>query len=389
MKNINAKNSKIKSMVLNGLFCGLATFSSVSIANSNAIKNNLEKGAHENKSAGIKLSTAQRQLANIKVTSLQRQPMSYSIYAPGEIKANDYTSYLVSPRVDSIVLKRHVALGENVEQGQALVTLFSAYVAEAQANYRVAKAEWQRVQKLGRKAVGDKRYVETENDFQADFGRLLAFGLSKQAILSLAKTSDTLGQYTLNAITSGAVLSDHFRQGQRVNSGDTLIELADEKVLWVEARLAPTMQLSLPVGSKAQVLVAGKTYSATVTQKAHTIDPHTRTRIVRLQVENHNDQLHPGLFADVYFPFETKPILAVPESALMRGIDGNWQVFYEKNGVFKGKEVSLGRSLSAQEDSSLEKWREITNISAGTKVVTKGAFYVFSEIAKSSFGDDD
>lgn len=343
----------------------------------------------EAKSEGtIALSRAQLMLANIQVKALQPQTMTYSVYAPGEIKANDYTSYLVSPRVDSVVVKRHVALGEHVEQGQALVTLFSADVAEAQANYRVAKSEWQRVQKLGRKAVGDKRYVESQNNYQARFGRLLAFGLSKQAILSLAETSDTLGQYTLNAVTSGAVLSDHFRQGQRVNSGDTLIELTDEKVLWVEARLAPSMQLSLPVGSKAQILVAGKNYSATVTQKSHTIDPLTRTRIVRLQVENIDDQLHSGLFADVYFSFKTKPILAVPESALIRSSDGNWHVYYEKNGVFKEKKVNLGRSLNFQKNSSPEKWQEIMNISAGTKVVTKGAFYVFSEIAKSSFGDE-
>ena len=148
------------------------------------------------------------------------------------------------------------------------------------------------------------------------------------------------------------------------------------------------MQLSLPVGSKAQIWVAGKNYAATVTQKSHTIDPLTRTRIVRLQVENIDDQLHSGLFADVYFSFKTKPILAVPESALIRSSDGNWHVYYEKNGVFKEKKVNLGRSLNFQKNSSPEKWQEIMNISAGTKVVTKGAFYVFSEIAKSSFGDE-
>jgi hypothetical protein len=67
----------------------------------------------------------------------------------------------------------------------------------------------------------------------------------------------------------------------------------------------------------------------------------------------------------------------VPEEALMRGSDGDWMVFVEENGEFKGVEVELGRQLG--------KSREIHGLPAGTKVVTKGAFYVAAEIAKGSF----
>jgi len=410
-------NKKVKLIALTSLFLGLTSLSSASLAKSLVANNQAaekahehqsekeghdddhqEKGGHQEKgddghghggeeeeSAGVKLTKGQLSLSEIKAEPLALQTLSYDIYAPGEIKANDYTSYLVSPRVDSIVLKRHVALGDHVEKGQALVTLFSESVAEAQASYRVASAEWQRVQKLGRKAVGAKRYVEAQTDFEADFARLSAFGLSNDAIKSLKKSAMTnLGQYTLKAQTNGAVLSDDFRQGQRVESGDTLIELADEHALWVEARLAPTMQLAIPVGSTAQVAVGNASYKAKVTQKAHTIDPITRTRIVRLQVENDDHNLHPGLFADVYFSFETEQqVFAVPEEALMRGGDGDWQVFVEENGEYKGVEIELGRTFSHA--STAQKMREISGLAAGTNVVIQGAFYVAAEIAKGGF----
>ena len=81
------------------------------------------------------------------------------IYAPGEILANGYTSSLVSPRVDSVVVRRNAGLGDRVKKGQPLVTLFSETVAEAQAAFRVADSEWRRVKKLGRKSIGEKRYV--------------------------------------------------------------------------------------------------------------------------------------------------------------------------------------------------------------------------------------
>lgn len=351
--------------------------------------NDLEKGDQhsdaqdEHDEEGVRLSDNQAALANIKVAELRSRIMDHTLYAPGEIKANGYTSYLVSPRVDSVVLWRHVALGNHVKEGQALVTLFSEVVAEAQAMFRNASSEWRRVKELGRKAVGEKRYVAAQAEYDASFGRLLAFGLSEEAIQSLVKNSQPLGEYTLIAASTGAVLSDDFHQGQRVESGDALMELADEKVLWVEARLAPTAQHQLPAGTKAQVKVSGNLYSATVTQEAHTIDPQTRTRVVRLVVNNEAHHLHPGLFADVYFSFATdEPVLAVPESALMRSADGDWTVFVEEEpGQFVAREVDLGRSLG--------KWQEISGIAEGSRIVMQGSFFVASEIAKSGFDPHD
>jgi len=340
-----------------------------------------ERTEHEeHDESGVTLSAAQTSQAGIQVQVLAPRKMDYQVYAPGEIQANGYTNYLVSPRVDSVVLKRHVTLGEHVEKGQALVTLFSETVADAQAAYRVAQAEWQRVKLLGKKAVGDKRYVTARSAFEATQGKLTAFGLSKQAIKGLPKKKSTvLGVYTLNASTSGAVLSDDFHQGQLVLAGGKLMEVADEKELWVEARISPQKTLQLPAGTQALVKVAEGTFQARVAQEAHIIDQTSRTRVIRLLVDNSAHRLHPGMFADVFFQFKTDtPVLAVTEDALMRGADGDWTVFIEHEpGQFEPQEIELGRSLG--------QWREITGLEAGIRVVTKGAFFVASQIAKGGF----
>jgi len=335
--------------------------------------------AESTEPAGVNLSTRQQSLADIKVEVLDARPMNFRVYAPGEIKANGYTSYLVSPRVDSVVLRRHVALGDHVEKGQALVSLFSESVAEAQAGYRVASSEWQRVKKLGRKAMGDSRFISAKSAYEAAYGRLLAFGLSESAIQSLNDNSQALGEYTLTAANSGSVQSDDFNQGQRVESGQALMELSDEKELWVKALLAPNIHLELPAGTEAEIKVGNEWFTAKVIQEAHTIDPQTRTRVVRLQVNNDSHRLHPGQFADVYFLFATdESVLAVPESALMRGSDGDWTVFVEvEPGEFQAQEVELGRSLG--------KWREITGVESGSRVVMEGAFFVASQISKGDF----
>ncbi|NOZ65748.1 MAG: efflux RND transporter periplasmic adaptor subunit [Alphaproteobacteria bacterium] len=380
----------LKTILITGLVTSLTPFGAVAQEHEHDEKaqHGPESGAESGpaaghdggeKAEGIDLTLKQMELANITVAPLEPRTMNYQLYAPGEVKSNGYTSYQVSPRVDSVVLRRHVALGDHVEKGQPLVTLFSETVADAQANYNIAKAEWQRVQKMGRTAVGDRRYIAAQSTMQAAHGRLLAFGLSEKAIGQLSGKRGNLGEYTLLAERGGAVLTDDFHQGQRVQSGDALMELADEKKLWVEARLAPTLQVHLPSGSKADVKVGGDVFSAVVSQEAHIIDQQTRTRVVRLLVDNVGHRLHPGMFADVYFSFKTDaPVLAVPEAALMRGADGDWTVFVQGgDGKFSAHEVDLGRSLG--------KWREITGIAEGTKVVVEGAFFVSSQIAKGNF----
>ena len=81
--------------------------------------------------------------------------------------------------------------------------------------------------------------------------------------------------------------------------GRPLIALADEKQLWVEAHL-PANLADTGAGTKAEVVVGDVRVKAAVSQEAHTIDPVTRTRTVRLLMDNPEHRLHPGQFAEVF-----------------------------------------------------------------------------------------
>ena len=336
-------------------------------------------GEHEETTAAS-VNVKQKKIAGIEVGTLESRQIDYEVYAPGELLTNGYTSYHVSPRVASVVLRRHVELGEHVTKRQPLVTLFSETVAQAQADYRKAYPEWERISGLGRSVVGDQRFNTAKANIEAARATLLAYGLNADDIAVLkASGIGSLGEYTLRARVDGAVLTDKFEQGQRVETGQPLITLADESKLWVEAHLPASSDIVLAQGSEAEVRAAGRVATATVSQEAHTIDPVTRTRVVRLELKNPEDRFHPGMFADVYFRFQTRePVLAVPESALMRGADGDWTVYVEKSeGEYEPVEVELGRSIGGL--------REVFGLTPGKRVVFQGAFFVASEIAKGGF----
>jgi len=332
------------------------------------------------KETSLNLSDEQMKISNIKVASLVPQNVDFTLYAPGELKANGYTSYSVSPRVDSIVIKRHAILGQHVDKGAPLVTLFSVDVASAQAAYRLSLAEWLRLKKLGKATVTEKRFFEAKSEHEVAYSTLKAYGLSEPAInKSASSKTENLGQYTLYAQTQGAVLADAFLQGKRVLAGDEIMLLADEHQLWVEAQLPPNSLINIPEGTKAKIIIDEQEFNAVVIQEGHTIDQQSRTRTIRLSVENTQHQLHPGMFTDVNFLFnEDKAVMTVPETALMRSVDGDWVVYVEDHpGEFESVEVELGRRFV--------QGREIKGIKSGTRVVIKGAFFVASQIAKGGF----
>ena len=335
---------------------------------------------HDEQAGGVRLTDTQMRLANVQISRLEKRVYQSQLYAPGEIKANGYSSYVLSPRVDSIVVKRHATLGQHIKAGAPLVSLFSAEVASAQTTYRLAKAEWQRVQKMGKGTVSEKRLLTAKAEYEVAQSQLVAFGLSSKAIEQSADIpAEKLGEYTLFAGTSGAVLSDNFAQGQRVDAGIELMLIADESLLWVEAKLSANQTIDIDEGTMAQVKVNQQMYPATVIQEAHTIDQATRSRVVRLSVKNNQHTLHPGMFSDVYFEFATdQKVLAVPEQALLRNPDGDWAVFVQdEDGELISTEVELGQRFAG--------FREIKGLPEGTKVVTEGAFFVASEQAKGGF----
>lgn len=329
---------------------------------------------------GISLSAEKIKLANIKVDAVFLKKHLNTVYAPGEVKANGYKSYIVSPRTDSVVINRHASLGDHVKVGQKLVTLFSETMAQTQADFLIASSNWKRANKLGRDNVSKRTLVEAENIYKGVYGKLVAFGLTKQAIERISQQdSSTFGQYALVAEREGVVLQDDFMQGQRIGAGETIMLLADEKDLWVEANIPPNKELNLAFKTPALVDLNGVKYQANVIQEAHIIDPITRTRTVRLSISNPGHKLHSGMFVKVYFQFESSnEIIAVPEEALIRSSDGDWTVFIEEHpNEFKAVEITRGQSFG--------EYREVLGVESGTKVVTRGAFFVASEIAKGGF----
>lgn len=336
----------------------------------------------EHEEGGVRLTAEQQSMAGIVVEILQPREIAGELRAPGEIQLNAYATSRVAPRIPAQIVERQAKLGDRVEKGQVLLTLSSVEMAQAQGDLLVAEREWQRVSNLGKEVVSDQRYTEARIAREQARARVNAFGMTDDEIRQLVATGKAelaSGRFQLPAPQAGTVISDHFIVGELVEPGRMLFEISDESILWVEARLTPDEAAMVAVNAQATVLVGDQAIEGRVSQVHHALDESTRTLAVRIEVPNPDDRLHPGLFVEARIASGmTEQDLAVPEEAVLRNPDGNWQVFVEHDpGEFEAREVAVVRTAAGQ--------TVIEGVKPGTRVVTRGAFFLQSELAKSGF----
>jgi len=337
---------------------------------------------HEAAASDTELSDAQRRTAGIETLVVKGRSVGEAVTAPGEVTLNVYRTTNVTPRIASQIMQRHVRLGDYVNKGQPLVTLSSVEMAAAQGALMEADVELRRVQELGRKVVSGKRFVTAEIAYQQAYARVSAYGMTSPQITRLLKQADAAkatGEFALLAFQEGTVISDDFVVGEIIEPGQLLFKVSDESLLWVEARLTPEDAARISLGASARVQVGQNWFSGKVIQARHTLDEATRTLAVHLEVANPNDLLHPGQFVTVVIEGKEKlQGLIVPLAAVLRSPDGDWQVLVESApGRFEPKEVEVLRTVGDQ--------MLIQGIEEGTTIVSKGAFFVQSEIAKGGF----
>jgi len=305
------------------------------------------------------------------------------INAPGEVKFNSYKTASITPRISAQVVDRHVMLGEVIKKGQPVITLSSVEMAEAQGDLLVVDREWKRVKKLGKKVVSARRYTEAKVKWELSKGRVKAYGMTTRQIESLIASEDfssANGRFDLVASSDGTVLKENYILGQLAEPGQELMRITDEASLWVIANVSPALAYEIKVGNIASVKFNARVFPAKVAQINHSLDETTRTTGIRLLVENMDDALHPGMFVNTQIETTNhSKALVVPEAAVLRSPDGDWQVLVEQDeaGEFKGVEIELVRVSDGK--------AIISGIKPGTSVVVEGAFFVQSELAKSGF----
>lgn len=320
----------------------------------------------------------------IVVENVAPRVLSEELKAPGEVKADAYSTVLVSPRVEAQVIARKAKLGEWVKAGQPLVVLSSVQVAETQGALIVAEQDWQRVASLGPQAVSARRYNEAKVARDQARAKLRAFGLSDGQIGALLRAGSTRadGSFDVLSPIDGRVATDEFLVGERIEPGRNLFTLTKDDKVWVEAQLAPSDAARTKADMTARVIAHDTTLTGRVVLSSSQTNERTRTVPVRIEVENPNNLLRPGELVEAYVPVgDSASVLAVPAESIV--------LLQNQPMVFVPKETNTFTPAPIITGDTRDGWTIVKQgLKTGDAYVRKGAFALKARLLRSQLGED-
>lgn len=303
----------------------------------------------------------------VKVAPVTVDSLKQSISALGNVAYDEESIVHIHPRVsgwvDTLFIKSQ---GEQVEQGQALYTLYSPELVSAQEEFILALKR------------GDSRLIEGAAE------RLKTLGLSKPTIDDLQKSRRISQTVTFNAPQGGVVEALNIREGFYVQPGTTLMSIAQLDTVWVIAEVPEKHAQTISLHNSAVVTLDEMSHTSDATWESHveyiypSLSEVTRTLKVRIPLNNKRHTLKPNMFARVLLePVQRKAALLVPRSAVIRTAEGTKVVLSDGNGNFKSVRVKLGQSDSAH-------FEVLDGLLPGDEVVVSAQFLIDSESSKSS-----
>ena len=331
----------------------------------------------------IKISTEKIQKLGVRTEAATLRNLDKVIRAAGRIEPDERRTYAISPKFEGYVERLHVNVtGQPVGKGQPLFEVYSPELVSAQREYAIAA---QGVESL--KGADGSTQDGMRQLADSSLARLRNWDISEEQVKSLAKSGETRRTLTFRSPVNGIVTEKKAVQGMRFMPGEALYQVTDLSSVWAVADVFEQDIAWVKPGAKAKVKINAypdKSFEGTISYVYPTLKAETRTIPVRIDLPNPNNQLKPGMFAQLELPTAAKgAVVTVPNSAVIDSGTRQIVLVQAREGRFEPRDVKLG----ARSDERIE---VLDGVREGEQVVVAANFLIDAEsnlkAAVGSFG---
>lgn len=286
------------------------------------------------------------------------RPLTRDVRLAGTLAYAEPRQVWVNSRVDGWVERLDADyVGKPVKAGASLLALYAPELVSAQEEYLAARR------------LGDSSLAAAARR------RLALWKVPDEQIAEVERTGEARRTLTIRAPRSGEIAEKMVIDGQAVKAGDNLFLIADRSRLWVDLAVfemdARSVRVGVPVELAVDVL-QGRTYRGRVTFIQPRVDPKTRTLTARVEVENPDGALRPGMYAVAHLRPTARRVLTVPRDAVLPTGTRSVVFLNRGDGHFAPREVVTGQ----QGDSLVE---IVSGLSPGDEVVASATYLFDSE----------
>lgn len=363
----------------------------------------------------LSMSESSRALADIQTTATERRFPEAKIRLVGKLHYDETKVKSLTARFPARIDELFVNFsGVSVKEGQHLARVYSPELLTAQSEL-----------------LSSHRFDPNSSATRAATEKLRLWDLLPEQIETIIRNNEAKDFFELKAPMSGVVIAKNVHEGDYLKTGQALFQIADLSELWLKLEAYESDLSWLRFGQTVSFTVEsypGTTFDGKINFIDPEIDRKTRTVSIRVNVDNSEKKLKPGMFAraiahskiakagNVYAPeFANKwispmhpeiikdapgicdicgmelvpaeqlgyiqdpneqPPLIIPASAVLR--TGKRSIVYvekpdTERPTFEGREIEIGPRAG-------DVFIVISGLEEGDRVVTNGAFKIDSSL---------
>lgn len=291
--------------------------------------------------------TRQTTQLEVNVVNAQRDRKPRELVLPGTFQAFEETT--TYPRSNGYVESWKVDIGDTVAEGQLLAEIATPevdqQVAQAKANYEIAKLTAERWRDLvEKKVVSKQEYDQDEKAYEA-------------ARANYEQAQKLQGFQQILAPFAGRISARYVDIGTLVTAGSgstgtPLFGLVQSDPLRVYVYAPQENAPSVHQGLAAKIILQefpGQQFDGTVTRTAAALDPQSRTMQVEVQVPNHENKLYAGMYGEVKFILaDENPPIVVPANVFLFRTEGPQVATVTKDNRIHWQTIQVGRDFGTQ-----------------------------------------
>lgn len=295
----------------------------------------------------------------VKTANVEFSKLSPRIETVGYIAFDESQLWQTNVRVSGWVEKLYInAVGEKVNKGDVLFTLYSPELIQAQEELLNAK-------RTGRDGL-----------IQGATERLISLGVDRDQIRQLIRRGKASQTIEIKALANGVIASLNIREGGFLSPAQAVISAGPLEEVWVEAEVFERQAHWISKGSQATMTLdslPGREWQGEVDYVYPILDPKTRTLRMRLKFTNPNGELKPNMFANLTLqPISDSKVLTVPKSAVIRSGGMTRVVLAQGQGKYRSVRIKTGQEAG-------DKIEILQGLTLQDRIVTSAHFMLDSE----------
>lgn len=323
-----------------------------------------DAGGEQNPAGTVTISPAVENNLGVKMAAVIKAKLSPNIETVGYIAFDESKLWQTNVRVSGWVQKLNInAVGEHVNQGEVLFTLYSPELIKAQEELL--------------NAYRTKR----QGLIKGATERLVTLGVDRAQIAQIVRKGKAEESVEVKAVNDGIIASLNIREGGYLSPAQAVISAGPIDEVWVDAEVFERQGHWIKAGTDANMTLdslPGQSWQGKVDYVYPILDPKTRTLRVRLKFKNTDRNLKPNMFANITLQPQTKEsVLIIPRESVIRSGNMTRVILAEGEGKFRSARIDVGREAANQVEV-------LAGLSTRDTVVTSAQFMLDSESSQNA-----